>query len=268
MPKARSRKLASLFCSVLAISTAGLSAFGSTSIVVSVPDQKLALVRDGKRVAQYKISTSRFGLGDKAGSYATPLGKLEIAARIGDGLAPGAVLKGRHATGEILPVNADGRDPIVTRILHLRGLEPGNDNAYGRLIYIHGTPVERTIGKPDSYGCVRMKSKDIIELFESVPVGTQVEIVNEPMRKVMTAALAASAPPVAENGTLVAVPAPEPAAESVKTPPGATPAPPMPSVATRSTARTQKQRLLSSVATLPLLGGTEFLKDGKPRGSH
>ncbi|MES2571867.1 MAG: L,D-transpeptidase, partial [Verrucomicrobiota bacterium] len=164
----------------------------STAIVVSVPDQKLVLVRDGEKLAQYKISTSRFGLGDKPSSYATPLGKLEVAQRIGKGLPMGAVLKGRHPTGEVLPVNAAGRDPIVTRILYLRGLEACNQNAHNRAIYIHGTPVERTIGKPDSWGCIRMRSEDVVALFDAVAVGASVEIVNEPMRRMLPSRLAAT----------------------------------------------------------------------------
>ena len=173
--------------------TASLACFeagASTSIVVSVSDQKLALVRDGERIAEYRISTSKFGTGDAPRSYATPLGKLEVAQRIGDGLPEGAVLKGRNATGEILPANARGRDPIVTRILHLRGLESRNEHAFSRGIYIHGTPVERTLGKPDSWGCIRMRSKDVIALFESTPVGTTVEILDEPLRRVLPGMLA------------------------------------------------------------------------------
>jgi lipoprotein-anchoring transpeptidase ErfK/SrfK len=76
-----------------------------------------------------------------------------------------------------LPVDAPGRDPIVTRILWLEGLEPQNQRAYDRYIYIHGTPEERNIGRPVSYGCVRMRSQDVIDLYERVGVGARVQIV-------------------------------------------------------------------------------------------
>ena len=66
-----------------------------------------------------------------------------------------------------------GRDPIVTRILWLRGREPQNANAYGRFIYIHGTPEERNIGRPASYGCVRMRSRDVIQLYDTSAVGAR-----------------------------------------------------------------------------------------------
>ncbi len=149
-----------------------------TSIVVSVPEQKMVLMHNGLRVAQFPVSTSKFGIGDRPRSYATPLGTLQIASKVGANAPLGAVFKGRRYTGEILKPNAPGRDPIVTRILHLRGLEGQNSRAFGRGIYIHGTPEERRIGRPASYGCIRMRSKDVVKVFNSVPVGTKVEIVN------------------------------------------------------------------------------------------
>ena len=148
------------------------------SIVVSVPDQTLALINDGVVVARYRVSTSKFGLGDRSGTYATPLGTMAVASKIGANAPLGAVFKNRRATGEILTPNAPGRDPIVTRILWLRGLERTNAHAYRRNIYIHGTPEERLIGRPASYGCIRMRSRDVAQLFNSVPVGTRIEVAN------------------------------------------------------------------------------------------
>jgi hypothetical protein len=159
---------------------------GETSVVVSVPDQKLVVLHDGLRIAQFPISTSKFGLGDSPRSYATPLGMLEVAAKVGDNAPAGTVFKGRRPTGEILRPNARGRDPIVTRILCLRGLESSNANAYGRGIYIHGTPVERQIGKRASFGCIRMKSKDVVRVFEAVPVGTKIEISNQRLNQAVS----------------------------------------------------------------------------------
>jgi hypothetical protein len=137
------------------------------------------------KVASYSVSTSKFGLGDRPRSYATPLGKLMVAQKVGENAPEGAVFKGRRPTGEILKPNAKGRDPIVTRILYLRGMEPQNASAFDRAIYIHGTPEERRIGRPASYGCVRMKSRDVVKVFNASPVGTTVEIVNQPLRQVM-----------------------------------------------------------------------------------
>jgi len=150
-------------------------------IVVSTREQKLALIDRGNVVAIYPVSTSKFGLGDWRGSRFTPLGKLQIAEKIGESAPPGTVFKDRRRTGEIVAPDSPGRDPIVTRILWLRGLEAQNANAFGRDIYIHGTPEERLIGTPASYGCIRMRSTDVIQLYNVVGTGAGVTIVNVPL---------------------------------------------------------------------------------------
>jgi lipoprotein-anchoring transpeptidase ErfK/SrfK len=163
-------------------------------IVVSTREQKLALLDRGSVLAIYPVSTSKFGLGDWRGSRFTPLGKLEIASKIGDNAPAGAVFKDRRRTGEIVPPNAPGRDPIVTRILWLRGLESQNANAFTRDIYIHGTPEERLIGTPASFGCIRMRSTDIIHLYDTVGVGAEVTITDT--------SLASAIPGFVPQGTL------------------------------------------------------------------
>lgn len=136
----------------------------------------MAVYRYGTEIARYDVSTSKFGLGDSPGSNGTPLGELAVAKKIGGGAPLGMKFKDRQPTGEIVPVDAPGRDPIVTRILWLKGLEPQNRNAYNRTIYIHGTPEERKIGTPASYGCVRMRSRDVVQLFNTVGEGAHVQI--------------------------------------------------------------------------------------------
>src|SRR3954470_15509069 len=174
------RLLQSTF-SFLCLAAAVLSpskALAEPSLVVSVPDQTLALVDGGVVREKFAVSTSKFGLGDNPNSYATPLGSLEIASKIGGNAPSGTVFKSRQPTGEILAPNAPGRDPIVTRIMWLRGLERTNARAYSRNIYIHGTPVESLIGRPVSFGCIRMRSRDVARLFATVRVGTKIEILN------------------------------------------------------------------------------------------
>jgi len=150
------------------------------SVVVSVPEQRMYLFDSaGEKITAYRVSTSQYGTGDSRGSYATPLGQLAVAAKVGAGAPVGTVFKGCNRTGEICKVNARGRDPIVTRIIHLTGLEKSNSGAFGRRIYIHGTPDERHIGSAVSYGCIRMKSSDVIALFDAISVGTRVEITDE-----------------------------------------------------------------------------------------
>jgi len=161
-------------------------------IVISTREQKLALLDRGNVAAIYPISTSKFGLGDWRGSYCTPLGEMEIAQKIGDGAELGTVFKDLRRTGEIIPVDAPGRDPIVTRILWLRGRENRNANAFGRHIYIHGTPEERNIGLRVSYGCIRMRSSDVINLYNIVGLGARVTIVDAPLAAVVPSMVSAS----------------------------------------------------------------------------
>ena len=154
-------------------------------IVISAFEQRLAVLDRGSLMAIYPVSTSKFGLGDWPSSYRTPLGELEIAEKIGEGAVPGTVFKDRRRTGEIVAPDSPGRDPIVTRILWLRGREAQNANAFVRDIYIHGTPEERNIGLPVSYGCIRMRSNDIVNLYGMVGRGAQVTIVDAPLATVI-----------------------------------------------------------------------------------
>jgi lipoprotein-anchoring transpeptidase ErfK/SrfK len=156
-------------------------------VIISVPQQRMALLDNGALLTTYSVSTSKFAIGDWPDSRGTPLGELEIAKKIGASVPSGTVFKDRRPTGEILSPDAPGRDPIVTRILWLRGLEAQNSNAYGRYIYIHGTPEERNIGRPASYGCVRMRSRDVIQLYDIAGLGAKVTIVNEPLEAIVPA---------------------------------------------------------------------------------
>jgi len=156
----------------------------SSQLIISVRDQKLILVQNGGKVATYPVSTSKFGLGDSWGRMTTPLGYLAVEKKMGDNAPTGAVFHNRRLTGEVLQPNAPGRDPVTTRIIWLRGLEAQNAHAFQRCIYIHGTPEEKTIGRPASYGCIRMKSSDVAALYDRVPLGTLVQITPEHLPKV------------------------------------------------------------------------------------
>lgn len=192
----------------------GLRADGPSRVIVSIKEQKLMLMADGARLATYPISTSKFGVGDNWGRMTTPLGFLQVAEKIGDHAPVGAVFRNRRFTGEILKPNAPGRDPVITRIIWLKGLQPENAHAFSRCIYIHGTPEERTIGRPASYGCIRMKSRDVADLYAQLPVGALVEIVNDNLPKI----------PKAPAGAVFTLnqPKPEPKSEPEKTEPEST----------------------------------------------
>ena len=155
-------------------------------LVVDVTTQQLFLLKKGIIERIYSISTSVYGTGSEVNSYKTPLGKHKISEKIGEGLPEGAILKGRRWTGAIAniikePIDTEF-DVVTSRILWLTGLEEGKNLGSGvdsksRYIYIHGTAEEGLIGKPASDGCVRMYNSDVITLFDTVNVDTEVWII-------------------------------------------------------------------------------------------
>jgi len=167
---------------MLAVTLSQCTSVKKADVVVSVKDQKLGLYSQGELKKTYKISTSKFGVGDKPGSNRTPLGRLQVAKKIGCDSPLGSVFKSRRRTGEILKPNAPGRDPIVTRILWLKGTEDRNRNTFKRTIYIHGTPEEHRLGRPASYGCIRMSSRDVADLYNRVGNGADVFIIRKSIR--------------------------------------------------------------------------------------
>ena len=183
LPALRNLALASLgVLATLSFTGCGSQTFSlgqdsRNKMIVSVRDQKMLLVRDGSPIKSYKISTSKFGLGDRPGSNCTPIGRLQVAKKIGDNAPLGSVFKTRRPTGEVLKPNAPGRDPVVTRIMWLTGTESRNQNAFRRTIYIHGTPEERRLGSPASFGCIRMGSTDVADLYNRVGAGADVFII-------------------------------------------------------------------------------------------
>ncbi|MEI6673747.1 MAG: L,D-transpeptidase [Verrucomicrobiota bacterium] len=157
-------------------------------VVISVRDQKMLVLRDGKPLKTYKVSTSKFGIGDRPGSNCTPLGRMEVSRKIGDNVPAGTVFKHRRPTGEVVRPDAPGRDPIVSRILWLRGTERANRHAFVRAIYIHGTAEERSLGAPASYGCIRMSGLDVIDLYDRIGLGANVFIIRGSLDQPQTAA--------------------------------------------------------------------------------
>ena len=149
-------------------------------IHIDLKTQKLAF--QGR---SYVVSTSSKGAGEKNGSFCTPRGSHIVRAKIGAGQPLGAVFVRRRPTGEVwtpeLHERYPGRDWILTRILWLSGREPGRNrlgdvDTMRRYIYIHGCPDSAELGKPGSIGCVRMRNRDVAELFELVAPYTAVNI--------------------------------------------------------------------------------------------
>jgi lipoprotein-anchoring transpeptidase ErfK/SrfK len=154
-------------------------------IEIDIKNQELVLREGEKLLKTYSVSTAKKGAGEKNGSFCTPRGRHIVRAKIGAGQPANTVFVRRRPTGEIwspeLHTKYPGRDWMLTRILWLSGCEPGRNrlgdvDTMRRYIYLHGSPDSAEMGKPGSIGCVRMRNRDIIELFDLVPPYTPVEI--------------------------------------------------------------------------------------------
>jgi L,D-transpeptidase YbiS len=154
-------------------------------IRVSIPEQRLTLLEASGATMVYPVSTARNGPGERRGSGCTPRGWHRIRIRVGAGLPLNTVFVGRRPTGEIydsgLAVRHPERDWILTRILWLTGLESGRNrggecDTLRRFIYIHGCPDTASMGVPLSHGCIRMRGRDLLALFERVAAGDRVFI--------------------------------------------------------------------------------------------
>lgn len=154
---------------------------------ILIDSQTLELLDDnGQLIKRYPVSTAKNGAGEQFGSYRTPRGRHYIRAKFGAGRPYAAVFRGRRWTGEVctpaLYQAQPERDWILSRILWLCGREPGFNrlgrvDTFRRYVYIHGTPDELPVGGPPlSHGCVRMRNADVIELYDLVSCGTDVEI--------------------------------------------------------------------------------------------
>ncbi len=154
-------------------------------LYISVRRQTLFHVRNGRLQAEYPVSTALAGLGSEVDSYRTPMGLHCIEEKFGDTTPPLGILKDRTFTGEFADPDFAGidKDWITSRILWLDGMEPGvnqgqNVDSHERYIYIHGTANERSLGMASSMGCIRMRNADVIALYDRIPIGTLVVILD------------------------------------------------------------------------------------------
>ena len=147
----------------------------SARIHISVARQRLSVKRGRVTFRSFPISTSKYGLGAEEGSFKTPTGRFRLAQKIGGGLPIDTAFKSRKPVATS-PEMLRADDLVMSRILWLDGLQRKNANTYDRYIYIHGTNHEEEIGEPASHGCIRMRKADVAELFELVPVETEVMI--------------------------------------------------------------------------------------------
>jgi UDP-N-acetylmuramate--alanine ligase len=158
-----------------------LGAVPDRYIVVDTARQRLSVIHNENAEQEFPVSTSRFGIGNKEGSFKTPPGVHRVCGKIGAGAPVGRIFRDRIDTGDNWPIGKQGENLILSRVLRLEGLEQGVNKGKGidsleRYIYIHGTNNEDRIGRPLSQGCVCMKNDDVVRVFDSVEEGTIVLI--------------------------------------------------------------------------------------------
>lgn len=158
---------------------------GGDVLYISVQRQQLFHVLGGRLLGEYPIATASRGLGAEMDTYKTPTGLHRVGEKYGDAVPPLGILKDRVFTGQLADPDFAGvdKDWITSRILWLEGLEPGVNqggqvDSHERFIYIHGTANERSVGSPSSMGCIRMRNADVITLYDRVPVGALVVVLD------------------------------------------------------------------------------------------
>jgi lipoprotein-anchoring transpeptidase ErfK/SrfK len=121
-------------------------------VLVSLPDRQLAVLENGKLLRRFPVAVG-------AAASPSPQGQFEIVSRI-----PNPTY---YHPGTVIPAGSD--NPIGPRWLGL------NQKGYG----IHGTNQPRSVGRAASHGCIRLRNRDVVELFAMVRVGDTVEIQGE-----------------------------------------------------------------------------------------
>ncbi len=121
-------------------------------VVVSIPDRKLA-------VLEQDVVVRRFDVAVGSPASPSPTGTFTIVTRIEHPTY--------YAPGNVIPAGA--RNPLGTRWLGL------NVKGYG----IHGTDVPSSIGHAKSHGCIRLRNRDIEQLFNLLRAGDVVELHGE-----------------------------------------------------------------------------------------
>jgi len=154
-------------------------------VFVSIEKQKLYHIKNNKIISEFIISSSAYGIGNKEGSNKTPLGLHKVKQKYGDNTPINGRMIARVYNGNIATIYKDSTksktDDVTTRIFWLEGLEKNKNkgkgiDSYKRYIYIHGTSEEGRLGTPASHGCIRMKNKEVIDLYKIIEVGTLVLI--------------------------------------------------------------------------------------------
>src|SRR5579864_9414163 len=125
---------------------------GKRVVLVSIPDRKLAVIDGDDVIARFPIAVG-------AAASPSPTGEFQIVSRISNPTY--------YHPGRVIPTGKD--NPLGTRWLGL------SQKGYG----IHGTNAPKSVGHAASHGCIRMRNRDVEQLFTMLQVGDVVQIRGE-----------------------------------------------------------------------------------------
>ena len=143
-------------------------------VVLNLPEMRMYYFPPKKPGQPAQVQTYPISIGRM--DWATPLGMTTITSKKKDpSWRPPESIRREHAEkGDPLPrvVPAGPNNPLGAYAMRL-----------GMPTYlIHGTNKPLGVGMRVSHGCIRMLPEDIEHLFAQLPVGTQVNIINQPVK--------------------------------------------------------------------------------------
>ena len=121
-------------------------------VLVSIADRKLAVLEAGNVIASFPVAVG-------ATASPSPTGDFQIVSRVSNPTY--------YHPGTVIPSGKD--NPVGTRWLGI------SQKGYG----IHGTNAPKSVGHAASHGCIRLRNRDMEQLFTMLQVGDVVEIRGE-----------------------------------------------------------------------------------------
>lgn len=129
----------------------------ATRLVLVLGERRVYAYQEDKVLASYPVAVGKKG-------WETPTGNFKVIQKVKDPIWQ------NPWNGKIIPASLNG--PIGIRWI---GFWTDGKNTIG----FHGTPGEHLLGQAVSHGCVRMKNKDVVALFEMIEPGTPVIVKNK-----------------------------------------------------------------------------------------
>ena len=141
-------------------------------IIVNIAEMRLYYFPPRSEEGKQMVYTYPLGIGRV--NWKTPSGVTTVVRKVMNPVwrPPADILEEHREEGDPLPaeIRPGPDDPMGTRALYLGWPEYA----------IHGTNKPVGVGMRVSHGCMHLYPEDIVQLYNMVPVGTEVRVVNQP----------------------------------------------------------------------------------------